>query len=123
MDKIVKTVVLCVMILTSLTSCHLFDDRREMDAVAVYFNESNVTVFEGGLGSVSLRVEPGDALANGNVEYKIGNEEVAVIYRADKRGCVFYGKQKGSTVLTARIRGAGGTRGAGAKMVITVLSN
>jgi hypothetical protein len=110
------------MLLSCLTSCHLFDDNREMDTVAVYFNESNVTVFEGGLASVSLRVEPGEALANGNVEYEIGNEEVAVIYRADKRGCVFYGKQKGSTVLAARVRGAGGGV-AEAKMVITVLSN
>jgi hypothetical protein len=100
-----------------LTACHLFDDDRGMDTVAVYFDESNVTVFEGGLGSVTLRVEPPDALANGNVEYEIGSEEVAAIYRADKRGCVFYGRKKGSTVLTARFRGAE------AKMVVTVLSN
>jgi hypothetical protein len=117
MDKIVKVIVLCVIIAVCLPACHLFDDNREMDTVAVYFNESNVTVFEGGLASVSLRVEPSDTLANGNVEYEMGNEEVAGIYRADKRGCVFYGRQKGSTVLTARIRGAE------AKMVITVLSN
>jgi hypothetical protein len=106
--------------------CHLFDDNQEMDTVAVYFDESNVMVFEGGLGSVTLRVEPSDALANSNVEYEIGNEEVAAIYKADKRGCVFYGRKAGSTVLTARIRsvsGAGGTGGTEAKMVITVLSN
>ena len=120
MDKIVRVTMLCVMVLSSLTLCHLFDDNREMDTVAVYFDESNVTVFEGGLASVTLRVEPADALANRNVEYEMGNEEVAVIYRADKRGCVFYGKKKGSTVLTARIRGAGSAE---AKMVITVLSN
>jgi hypothetical protein len=117
MDKIVKIMVLCVMTLCCLSACHLFDDDREMDAVAVYFDESNVTVFEGGLGSVTLRVEPAEALASGNVEYEIGNEEVAAIYKADKRGCVFYGRKAGSTVLTARIRGAE------AKMVITVLSN
>jgi hypothetical protein len=104
-----------------MIACHLFDDNREMDTVAVYFNESNVTVFEGGLGSVTLRVEPPDALTNGNVEYEMGNVEVATIYKADKRGCVFYGMKKGSTVLTARIMGAGGTGGAEAKMVITVL--
>jgi len=130
MDKIVKNIALCVKTLGAITlsaltlcclsACHFFDDTREMDAVAVYFDESNVTVFEGGLGSVTLRVEPTDALAYGNVEYEIGNEEVAAIYRADKRGCVFYGKKEGSTVLTARI-GRGG--GAEAKMVITVLSN
>jgi len=135
MDKIVRVIMLCVikpgalalsalalnaLALCCLPACHLFDDNREMDTVAVYFDESNVTVFEGGLGSVTLRVEPTDALVNGNVEYEISNEEVAVIYRADKRSCVFYGKQKGSTVLTARIRGAGGA--AEAKMVITVLS-
>jgi hypothetical protein len=100
-----------------MSACHLFDDDREMDTVAVYFDESNVTVFEGGLGSVTLRVEPVDAMANSNVEYEMSNEEVAVIYRADKRSCIFYGKKSGSTVLTARIRGAE------AKMVITVLAN
>jgi hypothetical protein len=122
MDKIVNFFSLVVMTLTALalcclSACHFFDDDREMDAVAVYFDESNVTVFEGGLGSVTLRVEPAGALASGNVEYEIGNEEVAAIYKADKRGCVFYGRKAGSTVLTARIRGAE------AKMVVTVLSN
>ncbi|MDR2923620.1 MAG: hypothetical protein LBU85_09810 [Treponema sp.] len=117
MDKIVKFIVLAVITVCCLPVCHLFDDRGEMDTVAVYFDESNVTVFEGGLGSVTLRVEPADVLADSNVEYEMGDEEVAVIYRADKRGCVFYGKKAGSTVLTARIRGAQ------AKMVVTVLSN
>jgi len=122
MDKIVRIMVLCVIIPCCLPGCHFFDDDREMDAVAVYFDESNVTVFEGGLGSVTLRVEPADALAYGNVEYEIGNEDVAAIYKADKRGCVFYGRKAGSTVLTARIKGgAGGV--AEAKMVITVLSD
>ena len=126
MDKAIRVMVLAVIIVCCLSSCHLFEDNRDMDTVAVYFDESNVTVFEGGLGSVTLRVEPADALANSNVEYEISNEEVAVIYKADKRGCVFYGKKEGSTVLTARIKGAGGAGGAGsagAKMVITVLSN
>jgi len=127
MDKIVRIMALSAIALSAialccLTSCHLFEDNRNMDTVAVYFDESNVTVFEGGLGSVTLRVEPADTLVNVNVEYEISNEEVAVIYKADKRGCVFYGKKAGSTVLTARIR-SGGTGGAGAKMVITVLSN
>ena len=136
MDKVVKVISLCVIKLSAialcalalsvlalcLPACHLFEDNRDMDTVAVYFDESNVTVFEGGLGSVTLRVEPTDALANGNVVYEIGDEEVAGIYRADKRGCVFYGKKQGSTVLTARIRGAGGGV-AEAKMVVTVLPN
>jgi len=122
MDKVIKIMTLCVIALSTivlccLPACHLFDNDRGMDTVAVYFDESNVTVFEGGLGSVTLRVEPTDALANSNVEYEIGNEEVAAIYKADKRGCVFYGKKAGSTVLTARIRGAE------AKMVVTVLPN
>jgi hypothetical protein len=116
MDKVVKYLVLAVIIVCGLPACHLFDDSREMDTVAVYFDESNVTVFEGGLGSATLRVEPTDALANSNVEYEMGVEEVAAIYKADKRGCVFYGKKVGSTVLTARVRGAE------AKMVVTVLS-
>jgi len=117
MDKIIKTVMLAVIVVCCMEACHLFDDNREMDNVAIYFNESNVTVFEGGLGSVTLRVEPTEALANENVEYEMGNEEVATIYRADKRGCVFYGNQKGSTILKARLRGAE------AKMVITVMAN
>jgi len=122
MDKVIKFMSLAVIILSALalvclSACHLFDDKWDMDTVAVYFDESNVTVFEGGLGSVTLRVEPADALTNGNVVYEISNEEVAVIYRADKRGCVFYGKKAGSTVLMARIRGAE------AKMVVTVLPN
>jgi len=116
MDKVVKYFVIAVIIACGLPACHLFDDSGEMDTVAVYFDESNVTVFENGLGSVTLRVEPADALANSNVEYVIGNEEVATIYRADKRGCVFYGKKAGSTILTARVRGAE------AKMVVNVLS-
>ena len=131
MDKVLRVVTLSVIALSALAlsalalclpACHLFDDNRDMDTVAVYFDESNVTVFEGGLASVTLRVEPTDALANSNVVYEMSNEEVAVIYRADKRGCVFYGKNAGSTVLMARIRGAGGGV-AEAKMVITVLPN
>jgi len=115
MEKIVK--LSAVIAVCCLTACHLFDDTKEIDAAAVYFDESNVTVFEGGLGSVTLRVDPPDALAGGNVEYEIGNQEVAVIFKADKRGCVFHGIKKGSTVLIARFKGAE------AKMVITVLEN
>ena len=117
---------LVVIVVFGLPSCHLFDNNRGMDTVAVYFDESNVTVFEGGLGSVTLRIEPVDKLANSNVTYEMSNEDVAVVYRADKRGCVFYGKKEGSTVLAARIRAAGtagGSGGAEAKMVVTVLSN
>ena len=104
-----------IILLLFLSSCHLFDDRSEMDNVQLYFDESNVSVFEGGLGSVSLRTDPPDALTNRNVTYSIGNEDIAVIYRADKRGCVFYGRKEGSTVLTASISEAE------VKMVITVL--
>jgi hypothetical protein len=99
-----------------LSSCHLFDDNTSIETVAVFFNETNVSVFEGGLGSVSLKVEPPDVLEYNNVLYSISNEEVAMIYRADKRGCVFVGRSEGSTVLSARIKNAE------AKMVITVLN-
>jgi hypothetical protein len=98
-----------------LNSCHLFDDYTPTETVAVFFNESNVSVYEGGLGSVSLRVEPADILAYNNVSYSISNEAIAIIYRADRRGCVFAGLSEGSTVLTAKIKDAE------AKMVITVL--
>jgi hypothetical protein len=98
-----------------LSSCHFFNDNNSIETVAIFFNETNVSVFEGGLGSVSLRVEPPDVLEYNNVSYNISNEEIAVIYRADKRGCVFAGRSEGSTVLSARIKDAE------AKMVITVL--
>jgi len=68
-----------------------------------------------------LRVDPTDALIFGNVQYEIGNEDVAAIYKADKRSCVFLGMKKGSTVLTARLRAVGGVGSAEAKMVVTVL--
>ena len=123
MDKVIMFLALVVIAAFCPPSCHLLDNDRGMDTAAVYFDESNVTVFEGGLGSVTLRIEPADKLANSNVAYEMSNEDVAVVYRADKRGCVFYGKKEGSTVLTARIRGAGGSGGAEAKMVVTVLPN
>jgi hypothetical protein len=104
-----------IVMLFLLFSCHLFDDNTSIETVAVFFNETNVSVYEGGLASVSLRVEPPDVLEYNNVSYSISNEEIAVIYRADKRGCVFTGRSEGSTVLLARIKDAE------AKMVITVL--
>ena len=88
------------------SSCHLFGNMDETRNVAVYFNESNVSVFEGGLGSLSLRIEPSDALTYYTVDYKISNEEVAVIFRADRRGVVFSGRNEGSTVISAIIGNA-----------------
>jgi hypothetical protein len=93
----------------------LFDNTDEAVNVAVYFNESNVAVYEGGLGSLSLRIEPPDGLSYYVVEYKIMNEEVAMIFRADRRGVVFSGRQEGSTVIIAAIGNAE------AKAVINVL--
>ena len=84
-------------------SCHLFENTDEAINVAVYFNESNVSVFEGGLGSLSLRIEPADGLSNYTVDYKIFNEDVAMIFRADRRGVVFTGRKAGSTVITAKL--------------------
>jgi len=84
-------------------SCHLFENIDETENVAVYFNESNVSVYEGGLGSLSLRIEPPDGLPYYTVDYEISNEEVAVIFRADRRGVVFTGRKKGSTVITAKV--------------------
>jgi len=95
-----KVVVLLALL---LNSCHLFAPVDETENVAVYFNESNVSVFEGGLGSLSLRIEPTDILTNYTVNYSILNEEVAVIFRADNRGIVFSGRQEGSTVITASV--------------------
>jgi len=84
-------------------SCHLFDDVDDTENVAVYFNESNVSVYEGGLGSLSLRIEPPDGLPRYTVDYEILNEEIAAIFRADRRGVVFSGRKEGSTVITAKI--------------------
>lgn len=96
-------------------SCHLFDNADDTENVAVYFNESNVSVYEGGLGSLSLRIEPPDGLPYYTVDYKILNEEIAAIFRADRRGVVFSGRKEGSTVITAKIGNAE------AKAVINVL--
>jgi hypothetical protein len=87
-------------------SCHLFENVDETENVAVYFNESNVSVYEGGLGSLSLRIEPPDGLPYYTVDYKIFNEEIAAIFRADRRGVVFAGKREGSTIITAKIGNA-----------------
>ncbi|MDR0494246.1 MAG: Ig-like domain-containing protein [Treponema sp.] len=87
-------------------SCHLFDNDDELANIAVYFNESNVSVFEGGLASLSLRIEPPDGLSHYTVEYGILNEEIAVIFRSDRRGVVFAGMKAGSTVITAKIGNA-----------------
>jgi hypothetical protein len=95
-------------------SCHLFDHNDSAQNVAVYFNETNVSVYEGGLGSLSLRIEPPDALPYNAVDYRILNEETAVIFRADRRGVVFSGRSEGSTLITATIGGAS------AKAVINV---
>jgi len=92
-----------VILLLFLGSCHIFDSVDDTQNVSVYFNESNVSVYEGGLGSLSLRIEPPDRLPYYTVEYKILNEEVAVIFRADRRGVVFSGRKEGATVITATI--------------------
>jgi len=94
-----------VLLALFLGSCHLFD-ADETQNVAVYFNESNVSVFEGGLGSLSLRIEPPDTLSYYTVDYSILNEEVAVVFRADRRGVVFSGRKEGSTVITASVGNA-----------------
>jgi hypothetical protein len=87
-------------------SCHLFENVDETENVAVYFNETNVSVYEGGLGSLSLRIEPPDGLPYYTVDYAILNEEIAAIFRADRRGVVFSGRKAGSTVITAKIKNA-----------------
>ena len=89
-----------------LGSCHLFDAVDETQNVAVYFNESNVSVYEGGLGSLSLRMEPPDTLSYYTVDYRILNEEIAVVFRADRRGVVFSGRKEGSTVIIASVGNA-----------------
>jgi hypothetical protein len=101
------TKIIFVIIMTIFPlSCHLFDRFDDFENVAVYFNETNVSVYEGGLGSFSLRLEPPDALPYYAVDYKILNEEVAVIFRADRRGVVFSGKKEGSTLITAVVGSA-----------------
>jgi hypothetical protein len=88
------------------TSCHFFDRTDDAQNVAVYFNETNVSVYEGGLASLSLRIDPPDGLPYAVVDYQIMNEDVAMIFRADRRGVVFSGRQEGSTVITAKIGNA-----------------
>jgi hypothetical protein len=109
-----KIIILLIIITILSGSCHLFDHVDDAQNVAVYFNETNVSVYEGGLGSLSLRLEPSDALPYHAVDYEILNDEIAVIFRADRRGVVFSGKKEGSTVITATIGSAS------AKAVINV---
>jgi hypothetical protein len=40
------------------------------------------------------------------VDYEILNQEIAAIFRADRRGVVFSGRKEGSTVITAKIGNA-----------------
>ena len=89
-----------------LGSCHIFDAVDETQNVAVYFNESNISVFEGGMGAFSLRIEPMDVLSYYAVDYAILNKEIAVIFRADRRGVVVSGSKEGSTVITASVGNA-----------------
>jgi hypothetical protein len=98
--------IILIILTTFIISCHLFDRIDDAENVAVYFNETNVSVYEGGLGSLSLRLEPPDGLPYHAVNYKILNEDIAVIFRADRRGVVFSGKKEGSTVITATIGNA-----------------
>ena len=98
-------IIITAMAVTAV-SCHIFDDRTTTDNVTLYFQESNVSVFEGGMGAVTLRVEPQEAVTNNTVSWEIGNEEIAVIYRADKRSCTFYGMAIGSTILRAKLKDA-----------------
>jgi len=101
-------IIILLLILCALFSgsCHLFENADKTENVAVYFNESNVSVYEGGLASLSLRIEPPDGLPYYTVDYEILNEEIAVIFRADRRGVVFSGRKEGSTVITAKIKNA-----------------
>jgi hypothetical protein len=115
MDTKITTNIFLLILLPLFLSCHLFDNNDELINIAVYFNESNVSVFEGGLGSLSLRIEPPDGLEYYTVDYKILDEEIAVIFRSDRRGVVFAGRKAGSTVITATIGNAE------AKAVINVL--
>jgi len=102
-----KIIALLVIIFAIFSgSCHLFETVDETENVAVYFNESNVSVYEGGLASLSLQIVPPDRLPYYTVDYKILNEEIAMIFRADRRGVVFTGLKAGSTVITAKIGNA-----------------
>jgi hypothetical protein len=101
MDTKITVVIIILAILN--VSCHLFYRVDDPQNVAVYFNETNVSVYEGGLGSLSLRLEPPDGLPYYAVDYQILNEEIAVVFRADRRGVVFLGKKEGSTLITAMI--------------------
>jgi len=101
-----KVVIAALALMVCASSCHLFEAVDETQNVAVYFNESNVSVYEGGLGSLSLRIEPSDILSYYTVDYAILNEEIAVIFRADRRGVVFSGRKEGSTVISASVGNA-----------------
>ena len=88
------------------SNCHFFAEDRQNNNVNVYFNETNVSVFSGGLGSLSLVIDPADQMRYHEVHYRILNEEIATVFRADRRGVTFYGRGEGSTVIIAKVADA-----------------
>lgn len=114
--KLVRIVGIIVCVI-SIESCHLFSPDEDYTEVSIYFNESNVTIYKGGLGSFSLRIDPPNGLDYYTVDYTVTNEDIAVIYRADRRGVVVSGKNIGSTVITAKIGNAE------AKAVVNVIDD
>jgi len=108
-------IVLGFMITLLATSCHLFaqDDTERMQ---IYFDESNITIYVGGYASFSLRIEPYESANNYSIEYSISNQDIALIFQANRRGCVVSGLKAGSTVITAKVGNAE------TKAVITVIN-
>jgi hypothetical protein len=116
MKKGIFSFIFINIVILSFYSCHLFENMDETVSTQVYFNESNVTVFRGGLGSLTLKIEPIENLEYYAVDYEIANQQVAMIFKADRRGVVFSGVGIGSTIITARVGNAE------AKAVINVIN-
>jgi hypothetical protein len=98
-------VVLCGML---SGACTMFndDDGGDDGPVSIEFSEEVIAVTAGGQVTVGVRIQPRSALTEYEVEYTIGNEDFAIIYRGTKTEVVISGKSAGSTVLRGMIADA-----------------
>jgi hypothetical protein len=90
-----------------IMNCHLLQNEENADEIDIYFMESNVSIIGvEGIASLTLKIEPAEKMIGYNVEYEVSNENIAVIIKADRRGCVLMAKDIGSVIVTARVLNA-----------------
>jgi len=98
-----------------ISSCHMFEDNEEMVLVSMEFDKSEMSVWEGGINSVQIKVYPQETLLKYEMVWLIDDWERAHIFEANKRSCTVMGIKEGDTILRAVINGSSAT------MVVHVL--